>query len=328
MASPPVKKTSWLREKLSKKSSLGSTGHTATTDVQPFDLTAATRHIKTQRPSPDLKDPFENGEDDDWAVLTIEKKKGPPSTDRSAMDLNHTDGMFLQGAIKNRKSSGGLRMSSPVMGRRSAGATPGTGGAIKSALKPDKKEVAPDRSPSTGSGGTGATVVRRHSGRRKLLVVDQVDQRNGSRSVSPNTTEKSSSGSRRKNKAVSPGPSSSPMDESPSAGGYQESAFAKVRDTLRIQKAKKKKKKPSTKQVMQYSVPDFGPSSSKYQDPFEAQPNFTENGEEPDATGHEFTYVNIPHNRPEYCDHCGQNAWGHHQVLKCTSECVCVCVCW
>ena len=318
MASPPVKKTSWLKEKLSKKSSLGSISHSATNDVQPFDISAASRHFKAQHPSPDLQDPFENGGDDDWTVLTLEKKKGPSSSDRGAMDSNHTDGVSLQGANKSRKSSSGVRMSSPVMGKRIAGGTPAAGNAIKSALKPEKKDGTSDRSSSAGSGGgSGATVVRRHSGRRKLLAVDQADQRNGSRSVSPNALDKSH-GSRRKNKAVSPGPSS-PMDDSSSTGGYQESAFAKVRDTLRIQKVKKKKK-GSTKQVMQYSVPDFAPSS-KYQDPFEAQPSFAENGDEPDATGHEFSYINIPHNHPEYCDHCGQNAWGHHQVLKCTSEC-------
>lgn len=321
MASPPVKKTSWLREKLSKKSSLGAFSHIATDDIQPFDISSSSRYTNAQRPSPDILDPFENGGDEEWTVLTIEKKKGSPSGGRHAiMDSNHTDSLSLQGANKSRKTSGGVRMSSPVMGRRSVS---GPDRGIKSALKQDKKDAAPDRSLSAGSssvGGSGAAVVARHSGRRKLLAVEQTDQRNGARSVSPNATDKNAV-LRRKHKAISPGPpSSSPLDDVMlSAGGYQESAFSKVRDTLRIQKGKKKKKS-GMKHIIHYSVPEFsGPS--KYQDPFEAQPNFAENGDEPDVTGHEFAYISIPHNRPEYCDHCGQNAWGHHQVLQCTSEC-------
>ena len=117
-----------------------------------------------------------------------------------------------------------------------------------------------------------------------------------------------------------------------SSGGGQAFA-AKIRDTLRISRPKRKKDKK--KKGLAYSVDPVKYSAveitSKYQDPFET--SYAENGEEKAGHGHDFQQASIPHNKPEYCDHCGDMAWGlYRQVLKCSSEsvsfvCVCVCVC-
>ena len=70
---------------------------------------------------------------------------------------------------------------------------------------------------------------------------------------------------------------------------------------------------------LEYSIPELN-MPHKYQDPFESQPTFTDDEDSGEGMGHEFDYVSVPHNKPQYCDHCDQTAWGHHQVLKCTSE--------
>ena len=105
-----------------------------------------------------------------------------------------------------------------------------------------------------------------------------------------------------------------------SSGGGQAFA-AKIRDTLRISRPKRKKDKK--KKGLAYSVDPVKYSAveitSKYQDPFET--SYAENGEEKTGHGHDFQAVSIPHNKPEYCDHCGDMAWGlYRQVLKCSSE--------
>ena len=107
-----------------------------------------------------------------------------------------------------------------------------------------------------------------------------------------------------------------------SSGGGQAFA-AKIRDTLRISRPKRKKDKK--KKGLAYSVDPVKYSAveitSKYQDPFET--SYAENGEEKAGHGHDFQQASIPHNKPEYCDHCGDMAWGlYRQVLKCSSESV------
>ena len=108
-----------------------------------------------------------------------------------------------------------------------------------------------------------------------------------------------------------------------SSGGGQAFA-AKIRDTLRISRPKRKKDKK--KKGLAYSVDPVKYSAveitSKYQDPFET--SYAENGEEKTGHGHDFQPASIPHNKPEYCDHCGDMAWGlYRQVLKCSSELAC-----
>ena len=138
------------------------------------------------------------------------------------------------------------------------------------------------------------------------------------RSTSPRSTSPSHRGRRRKSTAS---PSRSHQNGKSDAGSPSatvESAFSKVRDTLKVDKAKNKRKK---KKGIAYSVDpveiDF-PQGWKYQDPFEAQPK---------ALSHDFKPVSIPHNKAEYCDHCGEAAWGlYRQVLRCSSEFWVVCV--
>jgi len=100
-----------------------------------------------------------------------------------------------------------------------------------------------------------------------------------------------------------------------------EFSFAKVRDTLRIHRPKKRKGVKNVPYSAQYSAPEINLSPpSKYQDPFEASANFMDSTEVPKmGQGHDFKAVSIPHNKPGYCDHCGETAWGlYRQVLKCS----------
>lgn len=103
------------------------------------------------------------------------------------------------------------------------------------------------------------------------------------------------------------------------------SAFEKVRDTLRISRPKKKKKgKKLAYSIIvdpsQISTPEINlHDPGKYQDPFET--SYSENGEPEKKVDHNFKPASIPHNKPEYCDHCGDMAWGlYRQVLKCSSK--------
>lgn len=114
-------------------------------------------------------------------------------------------------------------------------------------------------------------------------------------------------------------------------GEASTSAFEKVRDTLRISRPKKKKKAkgklaysivvdPSQMSTPEINLHDPG----KYQDPFET--SFAENGDMEKKMDHVFKPASIPHNKPEYCDHCGDMAWGlYRQVLKCSSKFL---ACW
>lgn len=104
------------------------------------------------------------------------------------------------------------------------------------------------------------------------------------------------------------------------------SAFEKVRDTLRISRPKKKKKAKGklaysiVVDPSQMSTPEINlQDPSKYQDPFET--SYAENGDTEKKMDHVFKPASIPHNKPEYCDHCGDMAWGlYRQVLKCSSK--------
>ncbi len=101
------------------------------------------------------------------------------------------------------------------------------------------------------------------------------------------------------------------------------SAFEKVRDTLRISRPKKKKGKKLAYSIVVdpvASTPEINlHSQDKYVDPFET--SYAENGETEKKIDHDFKPVSIPHNKPEYCDHCGDMAWGlYRQVLKCARE--------
>ena len=264
----------------------------------------------------------------------VEAREQRETLTDSSEDMEHTDGLIerLKGSRKADKADGkgtnttssGLHSSPSSGGRRTS---------FGSRLKPEGNKLGRPASPQPG----GHTALqRRSSGRgRKLNLYDNVNGQASPRSGSPSRV-----GNARKKNSVpgrteSPVPmdrraesrhhqngknGSTPLSSSPSATGG-ESAFAKVRDTLKISKAKKKLKK---KKGTAYSVApvEINFPQTKYQDPFEAQPNFTDSSDTfPQMQSHDFKPVSIPHNKPEYCDHCGETAWGlYRQVLKCCSE--------
>ena len=281
MAAPTstTKKTSWLSRKISSSSS--------TSKIGKLDKEEDVSDVRIS----------ENTGEESWEVLTIRKTK-------DAMDSNHTDG-HGQGANKaNKKSTRPNPPASPILGGRTSA------GGIRSAIKSDKKMD--ERPVSAGAAHHSPSVSKR----RQLAVDSYQNGRTPSPNSERNSTQRSSF--RRKKETSIKSSSPAPRDVSPSRVeeelDKQESAFSKVRDTLRIRKGKKKKGK------VQYTVPELNLPNSKYQDPFEVQPDYSENGMDVDNTGHEFKFVSIPHNKPEYCDHCQQTAWGHHQVLKCSSK--------
>ena len=107
------------------------------------------------------------------------------------------------------------------------------------------------------------------------------------------------------------------------------SAFEKVRDTLRISRPKKKKKGKLAYSIVvnpgELSTPEINlHDPNKYEDPFET--SYAENGDPDQGKDHDFKPVSIPHNKPEYCDRCGDVAWGlYRQVLKCSSKSIILC---
>ncbi len=148
------------------------------------------------------------------------------------------------------------------------------------------------------------------------------------RSNSPNRSplpKKSSMSSSRS--TSSPVPSHAHQNGTKATADMDDSSLAsKIRDTLRISRPKKKK---GTKgKGLAYSVTPVEinmNASSKYQDPFET--SCSEGTDSKASQDHSFKPVSIPHNKPEYCDVCGETAWGlYRQVLKCASEsCIIVC---
>ena len=292
--------------------------------------------------------------DQEGIVYTAEDVFYTSSEEAGVME--HTDGLLdrFRGAKKADKVDGsGSGKSSPAAGA----SPPSTGiGSRKSSfgsrLRPDGNKVTRPGSPqplqrrSSGRGrskldaqghdtlavaangdGSPRSVSPTRSSRRKL---SHGGSNPPSRNESPNLSEprkmsghEAHSGLHVKHHHQN-GKNSrggSPTG-SPSPGG--ESAFSKVRDTLKISKAKKKLRK--NKKGSAYSVDpvEINFPATKYQDPFETHPSYTDSLEVASkAQSHDFRPVSIPHNKPEYCDHCSETAWGlYRQVLKCSSECV------
>lgn len=277
------------------------------------------------------------------------------TSSEEAADMEHTDGLLdrFRGSRKPDKVDGGASggKSSP------AGASPPSAGvgsrksSFGSRLRPDTNRVTRPGSPQAlqrRSSGRGRAKLDPHdalsvaanghasprsvsptrSSRRKASSGSNPPSRNESpnlsepRKMSQGSSHEVHSGLHVKQTHHQNGKNSrngSPAG-SPSPGG--ESAFSKVRDTLKISKAKKKLKK---KKGAAYSVDpvEINFPATKYQDPFEAQPSFTDSLDVASkAQSHDFRPVSIPHNKPEYCDHCSETAWGlYRQVLKCSSEC-------
>lgn len=289
MSSPTSRKTSWLKEKLSRRISGSAISHPTivTNNSGEKVLTEVNSHHRPR--SSRLVDERGDTTGEDWEVI-------PSQQVMESDEASHRSG---------RKSSGGGGgvgrmgiLASPVLGGRSSVS-------VRPSLKQDKKSLdSADRPMSTG-----AIVHRSTSVKKKMLSVTQ-NSRTPSPGLERNSSQRSSQRhkSKESHKSSSPGP----RDSSPDHGG----AFSKVRDTLRIRKVKKK---TSSSKVSGYSVPALELPNSKYSDPFE--PDFNEPDDKNDSgTGHDFSFVNVPHYQPEYCDYCQQAAWGHHQVLKCTSK--------
>ena len=264
----------------------------------------------------------------------------------SSEEMDHADGLLdrVRGSRRSDRADSGK--SSP-----STGASPPSGGlgsrksSFGSRLKPDGARLTRPGSPQP--------LQRRSSGRGRAKL-EAYDALAANGHASPRSTSPTRSSTRRKQSSSNPpsrnespnlseprklsqghevhtglhvrhqqqqngknGRSGSPASSpAPSTG---ESAFSKVRDTLKISKAKKKLKK---KKGAAYSVDPVEINFPKYQDPFEAQPSYTDSMETTSkAQSHDFRPVSIPHNKPEYCDHCGETAWGlYRQVMKCSSE--------
>lgn len=211
-------------------------------------------------------------------------------------------------------------------------------------LGPRSSSVSATRSSRLTGQSSPSSIQRRASGRGPRPTNLEVVQNGGrvaTRSTSPG---RSSSGGRStspnrgssqhgKKSSLSSGRTSSPInassqDASQSAhqnggtkGSTDESSLAsKIRDTLRI--SRPKKKKGSKGKGLAYSITPVEinlNASPKYSDPFET--SYAENGDDKLGQGHDFKAASIPHNKPEYCDHCGETAWGlYRQVLKCSSE--------
>lgn len=246
---------------------------------------------------------------EDWLVIEME-----------TAFTNGTDRVDGPGIAKRRASANSRNaVSSP---------SPSGKGSVRNP-RPPLRATSPNSGPSAHHRKTSAPATRvggGAGGHGQRLEVQ--NGRSSPRSASPHRSimvkKKSSTGS-------SPGQSLAVVGEvphgpeAPADDGTVSpdmSNFSKVRDTLRIKGVKKKKGGA-------YSVPHAPPEltfdhqvASKYDDPFESPPNFMDSTEERrPGQDHSFEWVSVPHNKPEYCDHCGETAWGfHRQVMKCSSE--------
>ena len=299
---------------------------------------------------------------EDWCVLTVngsnlsavytvvgncagEEVDGTVVTNREEGGMEQPDGFFDRFRSSKKSEKGGVDSGKSGSNSNLSSSPAGIGSrksSFGSRLKPEGSKVTRPGSPQP--------LQRRSSGRGRSNdghhVNGQASPRSGSPSRSTGSSRrKASSSSNPPSRNESPnlveprrhelqtglhvkqthqngrGGRGSPASNSasPAAG---ESAFSKVRDTLKISKAKKKLKK---KKGAAYSVDPVEinfPANTKYHDPFEAPPNFTDSLDvSPKAQGHDFRPVSIPHNKPEYCDHCSETAWGiYRQVLKCSSK--------
>ena len=244
--------------------------------------------------------------DEEWLVIEME-----------TAFTNGTDRVDGAGISKRRSSANSRNaVSSPSSGK----------GSVRSP-RPPLRATSPNSGPPAHHRRTSAPPTRGTSSQRLEVQNGRSSPRSSSPHRSIMVKKKSSTGS-------GPGQSlavvgelpqgpEAPLDDGGGTVSPDMSNFSKVRDTLRIKGVKKKKGGA-------YSVPHAAPElsfdqvASKYDDPFEAPPSFMDSTEERrPGQDHSFEWVSVPHNKPEYCDHCGETAWGfHRQVMKCSSECV------
>lgn len=304
MSSPTSTKTSWLKEKLTRRisgsSDLSVTNSAVIESVSIEEYTKTRLQSTSEVNTTTEQDPFD--EPRDWEVLTLVKST------RQHSSMDQTDGSVFGGhsSPSGRKTSGQAKaLASPILGGRYSVA-----GVNRSSTRQDKKTSLDTDRPASA----GAVVHRNTSSKKKLLSVNSTSG-SSARSPSPGLERSPSqkNRSREGHKLSSPG-----LRDSSPVNGDQAGSFSKVRDTLRIRKVKKKGK--PTKAAA-YSVPVLD-IPNKYQDPFEPEFNMHDDKTaEEGGTGHEFSFIiNVPHYQPQYCDYCQQVAWGHHQVLKCSSK--------
>ena len=305
---------------------------------------------------------IERAEEEKEKERTREEKK-EKERDHSPPDLFDEDLTPPSSSPNQETMEAGSEAIDGVLGSTKRKAT---GSSLSPSLGSRSKSVSGARSPRSLRPSSPSNIQRRASGRGPRPLNLEVQQQNGSRhrsgspsrlrTESPNRSSSSpaTKSSLRVKKSSNSGTSSPTMMDTPPPNrahsqpessraavngtenggqktedsGSGQAFAAKIRDTLRISRPKRKKDK-SKKKGMAYSVDPVKYSAveitSKYQDPFET--SYSENGEEKVGHGHEFQPASIPHNKPEYCDHCGDMAWGlYRQVLKCSSKYMRVCV--
>lgn len=261
--------------------------------------------------------------DEDWCFIDGSSMESTLSATANGGSTEN-----IPGSTKKKQSK-----SSPSLGTRSSSVSVRssrlTGQSSPSSLQ--------RRASGRGSRPTNLEVVQ--NGRTTTRSASPGRSSSGGRSGSPNR----GSSQHGKKSSLSTGRTASPVSSSPhdtqgqtqtssqQNGGTKssdkpidprdESSLAsKIRDTLRI--SRPKKKKGSKGKGLAYSITPVEinlNASPKYNDPFET--SYAENGDDKLGQGHDFKAAKIPHNKPEYCDHCGETAWGlYRQVLKCSSE--------
>lgn len=305
--------TSW-REKLTE---LTSPTHQGT-------ATGQERH--KDKKVVDLGTELKSVGDEGWIVIEnpgMESNSSTPPTDGNGSSENTP--------VASRKK---LQKSSPNLGPRSSSVSAtrssrltATGSpnslqrrASGRGSKPSNLEVTTNGKSSIRSVSPGRAL----NGNRSDSPVGKSSLRNPSPVTTPTSDHHSHPLTNTQQNGAAHKSSDSRMDDS--------SLASKIRDTLRI--SRPKKKKGSKGKGLAYSVTPVEINlngSSKYNDPFET--SYADNSDEKLGQGHDFKAASIPHNKPEYCDHCGETAWGlYRQVLKCSSKSVrerrgvCVCV--
>ena len=262
---------------------------------------------------------LKNVGDEDWCFID-----GPQMESTLSPTANGGSTENIPGSSRKKQSK-----SSPSLGPRSSSVSGNRSSRLTGQSSPSSLQRR-----ASGRGTRPANLEVVQNGRSSMRSASPGRSLSSGRSASPNRvgsqhSKKSSLSTVRTISPVSPSPHDTQGQTSSQQNGgtktstdpRDESSLAsKIRDTLRI--SRPKKKKGSKGKGLAYSVTPVEinlNASSKYNDPFET--SYAENGDDKLGQGHDFKAAKIPHNKPEYCDHCGETAWGlYRQVLKCSSE--------
>lgn len=273
---------------------------------------------------------------------SMQRKVGGKTTSSKPVSLEVQSGGGSAGGGTRRCASPSVYQSSSLKtgegkGRGVGGETKGTTPRVSSPSSSTSQSIANGSSASPGS-------AARSSKKKGILVSNNTDSSTPSlanhSTASPHPASNGSTNGPQQTShgngnvvppiSITAAPKENGTALVEKSEGAGSSAFEKVRDTLRINRPKKKKKgKKLAYSIVvdpaRISTPEIHLQSGRYQDPFET--SFAENGEPEKKVYHDFKPASIPHNKPEYCDHCGDMAWGlYRQVLKCSSESVYGCV--